>query len=353
MATEPLPVPAEPASEVSALGTHHCPGCGAEAAWHAERQALVCPYCGTVSPAQLARDGSLIEDHDVAKVLRALPDDARGWEQDRTPVRCGECNAISLFEATRAGQRCEFCGSTALVPFEHSRRAIRPESILPFGVTEPQARESLRRWLGRGGITDTVVGAYIPYWRFRSEVYVHWHAAVDYGTKDRPDWTPADAGFSVDVEGDLLPATRGIDAALLERIAPFPEGQLVPFDPGYVAGWIVEQYQIDLGAAVDRTRAELEAAAPAAYRRRCIDEIPVRRYMGLVVTATSAVKAFRHTLLPVWLLRYRAGGVSYSAVINGATGAIAGERPASHTLAIAVAGGLVLLAAAAILWVTR
>ena len=87
MATEPPPLPPiSPATapEVAALDKHHCPGCGAEAHWNAAKQALVCPYCGTVSPATLASDGPLVQEHDLALALRAIPDAGRGWEKDRT-----------------------------------------------------------------------------------------------------------------------------------------------------------------------------------------------------------------------------------------------------------------------------
>ena len=55
-----------PPLEISALGKHACPACGAEAEWNPGKQALVCPYCGAVSPAKLADDGSVIEEHDLA-----------------------------------------------------------------------------------------------------------------------------------------------------------------------------------------------------------------------------------------------------------------------------------------------
>ena len=49
-----------------------CPACGAEAQWNPAKQALVCPYCGTESPAELLeRDGStVIVEHDLAVALR-------------------------------------------------------------------------------------------------------------------------------------------------------------------------------------------------------------------------------------------------------------------------------------------
>jgi predicted RNA-binding Zn-ribbon protein involved in translation (DUF1610 family) len=103
-------------SEVSAADTHLCPACGAEADWNAAKRALVCPYCGTVAPGALQQDGSIIEEHDLVQALRAIPEDKRGWEQDRVAVQCQSCQAITLFDPRRVAQRCDFCGSPAIVP---------------------------------------------------------------------------------------------------------------------------------------------------------------------------------------------------------------------------------------------
>ena len=49
-------------ADVAALDKHSCPACGAMANWNAAQKALVCPYCGAVSPVELASDGSVVKD---------------------------------------------------------------------------------------------------------------------------------------------------------------------------------------------------------------------------------------------------------------------------------------------------
>jgi hypothetical protein len=80
-------------SVATARDKFHCPACGAEAHWTPERQALVCPFWGTVSPATLEQRGDGIEivEHDLVTALRAIPDEARGWRVKRTAVRCQSC----------------------------------------------------------------------------------------------------------------------------------------------------------------------------------------------------------------------------------------------------------------------
>jgi len=40
-------------SEATAHHKFACPACGGEAQWNPGKQALVCPFCGTTSPAQI------------------------------------------------------------------------------------------------------------------------------------------------------------------------------------------------------------------------------------------------------------------------------------------------------------
>ena len=72
--------------EVRALNKYACPACGGDARWEPGRQSLVCPYCGTVSPAKLADDGTLVEETDLATALRRLGPEQRGWQAARKSV---------------------------------------------------------------------------------------------------------------------------------------------------------------------------------------------------------------------------------------------------------------------------
>ena len=119
--------------EATAQKKFSCPACGAEAQWNPAKQALICAFCGTTSPAQVeltATGEEVIKEHDLTAALRAIPDSARGWQAKKTSVKCQSCQAISVFDPERVGQRCDFCGSSALVPYEEIKEAFSPESLL-------------------------------------------------------------------------------------------------------------------------------------------------------------------------------------------------------------------------------
>jgi Zn finger protein HypA/HybF involved in hydrogenase expression len=329
-----------------------CPACGAEAIWNPAKQALVCPFCGTTSPAKLDADTGGIVEHDLVTALRGITDDKRGWQTEKRYVKCQSCQAISVLDPQRQAQRCDFCGSAQLVPYEQTKDAFRPESLLPFKVTEDKARDGIRAWYGRlwlapnklkrTALTDTVKGIYLPYWTFDAKVDAAWTAEAGYyyyTTESYTDgsgrsqtrqvqhvrWEGASGELQHSFDDDLICASVGVHAALLRGIEPFPTTELKPYDAGYVAGWVVERYQIDLVAAAQAARDDMDAK----LRQMCAAQIPGDTYRNLDVRANYSGQTFKHILAPVWLLSYHFGAKAFQAVMNGFTGTVAGEYPKS------------------------
>ena len=122
--------------DIVALDKYPCAACGAQAEWNPSKQLLVCPFCGTAAPFSVdAASGAMVE-HDLAKALRELPDEARGWLVDKRTVQCQSCKAVSVFDPERVGQNCSFCGSPSLVDYTEIKAPIRPQSLLPFKISE-------------------------------------------------------------------------------------------------------------------------------------------------------------------------------------------------------------------------
>lgn len=350
-------------NEVTAREEFHCPACGAEAHWNPAKRALVCPFCGTVSPATLdtAAAGSTIREHDLVATLRAIPDSARGWQAAKTSVLCQSCRAISVFDADKVGQRCEFCGSSALVPYEQVKDAFRPESLLPLKISETNARDLIRAWYGRQwlapntfkrrALTDTARAIYLPYWTFDASAHAEWTAeAGDYywvqQGKQRVRhvrWYPAAGSLDHTFDDQLVCASMGVPSPLLRRVEPFPTTELVPYDAGFVAGWTVERYQIDLIAAAEESRRRMDQQ----LRELCASQVPGDTHRNLQVQATYTGQTFKHILAPVWLLTYNYGAKSYQVIVNGVTGRTAGTRPWSWIKILLLV--LVALAIAAII----
>lgn len=357
-------------AEVSALRKHPCPECGGDAEWNASKQALACPYCGTIVPWSDGENpqGDAIIEHDLEAALSSIPDEDRGLREEKKSVRCESCRAISIFDPDRVAQRCDFCGSPSIVPADHLPEAITPESLLPAVIGNQKVRDQLREWyrsrwwapnkLKRAALTDTLHGVYLPYWTFDAHVDAEWTAESGYYYYVSEQYTDANGksqtrrvrkirwensagSLSHFFDDDAVPGTVGVHLNLLRQVEPFPTlTDLKPYDPAFVRGWTVERYQIDLRQASETSKMQMESV----IEQLCAREVPGDTHRNLEVDSLYQGRTFKHILVPIWLVTYTYGAKSYQVVVNGYTGKMAGEHPLSWVkITLAILGGLLLL----------
>jgi hypothetical protein len=357
--------------QIAALEKHACPACGAQAEWNPAQGRLVCPFCGTTAPYTIDAATGRIEEIDLVRALRETPEEQRGWATDTRSVQCQSCRAVTVFDARRVGQNCDFCGSPALVDYVEIKAPIRPQSLLPFKFSESQVRERIRAWyaskwlapseLKRRALVDTVHGVYIPYWTFDAQVHCPWQAEAGhyyYTTETHRDnqgrnrtrrvrhvrWEPASSVVDHFFDDEPVPATHGIDVGLLRQIEPFPTRELVPYDTAFLSGFVVEHYQVVLIDAAQESEAQMRAQ----LERMCAAAVPGDTHRNLRIAPEYSGRTFKHILVPVWLLAYTYGSKRYQVLVNGYTGQTAGEYPKSVwkilflTLAIVIIVLLVL-----------
>ena len=337
-------------TENVALSKFACPACGGEAVWNPAKGKLVCPFCGTESAAKLDAAGEIAE-HDLLGALRDAAPGTGGAHLAKRQVKCQSCNAISVLDPTRQAQNCEFCGSAQLVPYAEATPAHRPESVLPFKVSEPEARNRIRAWYGRlwlapsalkkRALTDTVRGVYLPYWTFDARVDAQWTAEAGhyyYTTETyeqngrtvmrqerRVRWEPASGQIEHTFDDEPVPGTHGVDLNLLREVEPFPTQDLVKYDTAFLSGHVVEHYQVVLFEAANASKDQMHAK----LEQLCAAQIPGDTYRNLQIHPTYSNQTFKHILVPIWLLAYDYGRNKYQVVANGYTGVIAGRYPYS------------------------
>jgi hypothetical protein len=100
-------------------------------------------------------------------------------------------------------------------------------------------------------------------------------------------------------------------AAAAEDIEP---GQLVPFEPAYLATWPAETYSLSLSDAALRARQRaLEATGDRLAAMAGGQRLSLR-------SARMVVDTFRLVLVPVWLAAIRLAEMEISVALSGTTG---------------------------------
>ena len=340
------------AAQVAARAKHACPACGAQAEWNPVKKKLVCPFCGTESAYEPPAETAAIAEIDLLKTLEEMPEEKRGWDTARRSVQCQSCKAVMVFDPAKVGQNCEFCGSPALVDYEEIKSPIRPQSLLPFTFSQDQVRDRIKQWyaskwlapsaLKRKALVDQIKGIYIPYWTFDAQVHCRWWADAGYyyyETEEYRDndgrvqvrqvqrvrWEPAAGELDHFFDDEPVPATRGVDLALLKGVEPFPTKALVPYDTAYLQGFVVERYQVVLADAANASREQMQRELMVL----CGKQVPGDTFRNLRLSPDFSAQTFKHMLVPIWLLTYTFGARAFQVIANGATGVIAGHYPKS------------------------
>lgn len=349
-----------------------CENCGADMAWDPKVDALACPYCAHQRAVE--RGGDVILEHPI----EAAADVAVGLGVDMRAKRCGTCGAKVVFGAAATSDRCVYCGSPEVLDQEMNRNAIRPESLVPLDVDADTVRANFRKW--RDGLwfrpnalkrvsTKDAKGIYVPFWTFDCDVDSDWTAesgtyyyvTETYTTTEngkmvtktrqvrKTRWRWASGARQDRYDDLLICAGTGISAKLITRLGDFDTRQLVPYKPEYLAGWLAEEYQIDL----DRGWAAGEETVRQTQYSRCGSDVPGDTHRNLSVQNHIFDVHFKHILLPVWSATYVFRGKGYPVLVNGQTGRVTGDAPCSwvkillFVLAIlAVLGGAYLVISA-------
>jgi LSD1 subclass zinc finger protein len=332
-------------------------------------ESLKCAYCGHVNPIREVRI-EIVEhclDTALADGLGTAP-----VEETRT-VKCASCAAEFTFDADRHAGSCTFCGHS-IVEDTGVHRQIKPAALLPFLLTEREARDKVKTWLAALWFAPTklktyarsegrLAGVYLPYWTFDSRTRTRYSGRRgDYYTVpmqvrtnvngrmvtqtrhvQKVRWRPASGEVRRFFDDVLVLASRSLPAWMTERLEPWDLLGLKPYTPEYVAGFQAEAYQLGLE----------ESFAEAAKKMRDVITMDVRSAIGGDVQEVHRLdiehsdRRFKHVLLPCWLGAYLFGGKSYHLCVNARTGQVQGERPYSWLkIAAAVIAGLIVAAIA-------
>ena len=336
-----------------------CQNCGADMTWAPAPDALKCDHCGHL--VRISRGEETILERPIADAGAA----ARGLDLELRAAKCGRCGARVAFQERSTAEVCVYCGSPNVLDQEVNRNALRPESLVPLDVSREDVQARYRQWVKRLWFRPNALkkrrklegtGVYVPFWTFDCRVHSSWSAVAGYyyyvtetysvnvggrrQTRTRQvrkiRWVPAWGERRDAYDDHLVSGSESLPPKLMDKLGGFDTNELVPYRPEYLAGWRAEEYQVDL---VDAWK-QGEADVVASQRRRCAGDVPGDTHMNLQVRNNIADVRWKHVLLPVWSLQYRYGKKTYTVLVNGQTGRVAGEAPVSW-IKILVAAAIV------------
>jgi DNA-directed RNA polymerase subunit RPC12/RpoP len=331
-----------------------CAQCGAQLRYAPGQTRLTCDHCGHVqdiTPERPRARARALQELDLA---RGLQDDL-GSEQmvEVRTTSCPNCGAkVEIAGAVHATE-CPFC-DTPVVLDTGSERHIKPQALVPFVLTEAEARKAMVAWMGSlwfapGTLLEyarkgrALNGVYVPFWTFdagtdsrysgeRGEYYYETRTVnvrVNGRTERREErvcrtrWYPTSGRVSRDFDDVLVMASRSLPERLGNELTPWGLDALVPYSPQFLAGFRAEGYTVSLADGHGEARERMSNVIREDVRR----DIGGDEQRIHSVDTDWSDETFKHILLPVWMAAYKYNGKSYRFLVNGQTGEVQGERP--------------------------
>jgi predicted RNA-binding Zn-ribbon protein involved in translation (DUF1610 family) len=283
-----------------------CPQCGGRMVFSPTGASLICEYCAQHPRSETLAGDGVVDEHDFVIALAT----ARGHTHPIATkcYECRDCGASFVLGPEKLSFTCPYCASVYVVEQAEMRKLVPPEGVIPFAVTQDQARRAAREWLAAEELDAVSVvflnGVYLPMWTF--DIDVVWK-----GRRHLED----------DV---LVPASDTLPQEWASTLGSFHLDKLVPYDPGYLADWPAETYDISVADASIKARAKARKLVAKRLGKRVGDFGPG--------AARLSVMSFKLIIVPLWIVRYSCEERQYTVLVNGQTGVVQGEKPSRGVL---------------------
>ncbi|MGB8814128.1 MAG: primosomal protein N' (replication factor Y) - superfamily II helicase [Paracoccaceae bacterium] len=351
-----------------------CEQCGADLRYAPGQTELKCDHCGHVQSIAISTKASKTRALGELDLARGLQDDLGSADMIETrTTSCPNCGGQVEFTGASHATECPFCASPVVVD-TGSHRQIKPQAVIPFVLTEAQARGAMISWMGGlwfapNGLLEyarkgrAMNGIYVPFWTFdadtqssytgqRGEYYYETRTVtvnVNGKNETRQEqvrhtrWHSVSGNVARDFDDVLVMASTSLPQRLGDDLTPWDLSALEPYSPDYLAGFQAEGYTIALSDGHAGARAKMEQVIASDVTQ----DIGGDEQRISNVDTRYDDETFKHILLPIWMAAYKYNSKSYRFLVNGQTGEVQGERPYSIwkiTFAVIAVAALALAA---------
>ena len=305
-----------------------CPKCGGRMSFAPDGGSLVCEYCAR-NQKFAAQPGTATEKDFIIAMATAR---GHGKPLNQQVFHCEGCGCEFILPPNQISSTCVYCGSPHVVNWESEEQLLAPDGIIPHAFDQQRAMKHLMEWVDRNKVKpekkiELPRGVYLPLWTFDLGGSLDYtgekadDSEIQFGRKYQKMIRVKDS-YPVQVNDLPIPAARKLSAVFLKLIPTFELKAIKPYEPGYLANWPAEVYDIPMAEA------SLDARARGLARYK--SELPVLLEPVRLISASSAnmtVDSFRLNLLPVWMTELPFDGRDHLVLINGWNGEVRSDLP--------------------------
>ena len=324
-----------------------CKNCGAELYWDADAGALKCEYCGhSYQPSDFG-DASLSEEPIASEeVDKEYTTTAQDIGPNMVVYKCTHCNAEVVADKNTVATVCPYCGS-ALSITSKIMGEFRPEVVLPFGINKDKATQLYKDYISKTQLTpkefrsnrviQKIQGMYVPYY-LTSEVSrgdAIFECDRIASTRRGYDRIVNHQIYEVNVVGkanfENVPsdASQKLDDKFMDSVEPFDYRNLQQFNPGYMAGFIADNADVDKEEVIQRNTEKIKKGLTTLL------EGEVGHWNAIVLKRLDykhAKVTHKYAMLPIWIFSEPYKDKVYTFAVNGVTGKVVGKLPISTSV---------------------
>lgn len=347
-------MPRPPEEDAREVVDFRCPHCDGATAYSTDDGGLTCSFCGYHEAPEVEVVGKGAQEFEFT--VETVERSTNGWGQERKELVCSSCAAHTTLSVEMLSHTCPFCGSNAVVQTRAPQDVLRPRFLVPFVTTTAECRQITAEWLQNSWMlpkdlqklarTTEYTPIYIPFWTFDARTTATWRAEVyntdanrrrysapnwkwerpfllKLGDREGKQWDWESGAVSLNTDDMLISGSSQINLTLLKQMRSYRLGELVPYDPTFLAGLSAQAYDVDLETAWERARRRMRARTKEA----CYEQASARSLRNFSMNMDFSDESWRYILLPLYLATYRYDGKVFQVMVNGQTGVIAGQRP--------------------------
>lgn len=330
-----------------------CPSCGGQPKFDPVTSNVRCDHCGREEHIPQTAEEVSQQRFDEAAYFSNIQQSAVADRNES--ITCDGCGAVFLFEAPWVSGVCPFCSVHIHSLPKPSVEQVQPTELVPFRIDVATAEQKFREWIGSGNRRGSPIlkamrdsrpmGLYLPFWIFSTFSTTSYEGAsgelangpivettitregklkTSFGNDEGVNWISRKGVICTYHEDLAIPGVTNLPFPLLQSLS-WDLNQACVFSSAHTLGFHLARYEVELPRAFIHAKQKMTPL----IQNQIIEELGgLRQRITTSHTAYSFVN-YRLTLLPVWLLTTASNGKSYHLLMNGSTGEITSDIPAS------------------------
>ena len=322
------------------LQEYECPACGGAMEFNPTTQKLKCLYCDSEFDVK-----DYVANHNSNSAGTAA-ENTSAYSEGSEPLfiyTCGSCGGEIITTDSLGSTKCPFCSNNVVVK-EKFTGEFKPDYVIPFSKTKEDAIETYKSYVKARKLIppvfaeqnhiDEIKGIYVPFWLYDATE----HFNGEYEATRHRTWSDSTYHYretkyyNLTREGTEsfkyvpVDASKEMPDDLMDSLEPFDRNAMVPFNMGYLAGFLANKYNVSSEESISRALSRMELTTSADFQQSIsgYDSISPLHVDLHTIKATN-----KYALYPVYILNTTWRGKNYLFAMNGQSGKFVGNLPFS------------------------